>query len=78
MFGSNIHPESPFRDRRVCPECAALLGVYEPLVYLAAGDPETTSLASQPWLEEFGGDLFHPACYSRRDALPDAPEVHCG
>jgi hypothetical protein len=54
-----MHP-APFST---CAHCGDRIGVYEPVVVIAAGSSRTTSLANEPQLSERTGViLMHQAC----------------
>lgn len=72
MSCSDFSKQQP-RHERLCRTCAKQLGVYEPLVHVAAGVPRITSIAAEPCLEELAGYLFHQGCYdSGNDGLMGA------
>lgn len=45
-----------------CPVCGDVIGVYEPLVVVAAGSMRTTSLAREPALGSGREVLVHRGC----------------
>lgn len=47
-----------------CGHCGDVIGVYEPLVLLADGEPRTTSAAAEPQIGDAPGLLFHRACFA--------------
>ncbi|MHB8234456.1 MAG: hypothetical protein ACYDHT_07370 [Solirubrobacteraceae bacterium] len=51
-----------------CARCGDVIGVYEPLVLLSAGDARTTSAAAEPQVGEESGEHFHRSCYARSPA----------
>ena len=57
-----------------CHHCGDVIGVYEPLVTLADGQPRETSRALDPSAGDSraGGAHYHRACYER---LPDAEQI---
>jgi hypothetical protein len=56
-----------------CGRCGDVIGVYEPLVLLAAGQARTSSAAAEPQIGDGAGELFHRACYAEPLPAADAP-----
>jgi len=46
-----------------CAHCGDVIGVYEPLIALAAGRARETSLAVEAVRENCTADCYHRACY---------------
>jgi len=47
-------------DRVKCWHCGDVIGVYEPMIVLAEGEPRKTSRLREP---DAVGDRYHDACY---------------
>jgi hypothetical protein len=52
-----------FISRLRCRHCGQVIGVYEPLVSVAGGEPYETSRAAEPEVARGAGPWYHAACY---------------
>ncbi|MGA2453441.1 MAG: hypothetical protein ABSG93_07975 [Solirubrobacteraceae bacterium] len=50
-------------ERLHCAHCGDVIGVYEPLVALTAGQARETSLAAEALPADNRADCYHRACY---------------
>lgn len=55
-----------------CAHCQEVIGVYEPLIVLDAGEPRETSRAAEPMLPLDGAEHYHRTCYLERFSQPRA------
>jgi hypothetical protein len=54
-----------------CAHCGEVIGVYEPLVALAAGRARETSVAAEALPADSHADHYHRACYeTHRHTIP--------
>jgi len=64
---------SPAGTRLRCGLCADVIGVYEPLITLADGQPRMTSRAAEAHAAEHREPCFHRACFGAAVTLLDRP-----
>ena len=62
---------SPARTTLRCGLCEDVIGVYEPLITLANGQPQMTSRAAEAHVGASGEPCFHRACFVAPATLID-------
>ena len=64
---------SPASTRLRCGLCEDVIGVYEPLITLADGQPRLTSRAAEAHVGAHRDPCFHRACFGAAVTLLDRP-----
>jgi len=69
--GMSSDRPSPARTTLRCGLCEDVIGVYEPLITLANGQPHMTSRAAEAHVGAYGEPCFHRACFVAPATLID-------